>query len=163
MTILINDIIQQLNDLDNGDVWLDENFAKKLGQVSEADAFVRPLPDMHSAAELLAHLITWRRVNIRRMNGETVKMEIDDPTNWRTNDELRVDGWDALKRDFIQSRQEVIALISDKDDSYLDTVSTHYGKDYKYLLQGLVHHDVYHLGQLGITIKYLQKAKGGSE
>lgn len=161
-TILIEDIIQQLNDLDNGDVWLDENFAKKLGQVGEADAFVRPMPDMHSVAELLAHLVVWRRINIRRMNGETVKVDIDDPVNWQTNNELRINGWDALKRDFARSRQEVIDLLAGKDDSYLATVSTHYGKDFKYLLYGLIHHDVYHLGQLGITVKYLQKAKAGS-
>lgn len=158
-TTLINDIIQQLNDLDNGDLWLSENFDGKLSLVNEANAFTRPLPDLHSPAELLAHLIEWRRVNIRRMHGETVKMEIDDPANWRTNDELRPNGWDALKKDFYQSKQDVIDMLSDKDDSYLDTISTHYGKDYKYLLQGLIHHDVYHLGQLGITIKYLQRKK----
>lgn len=158
-TTLINDIVQQLNNLDNGDLWLGENFAGKLSQVNDADAFTRALPDLHSPAELLAHLTVWRRINIRRMNGETVRLEIDDPANWRTNDELRPNGWDMLKSDFYRSKQEVIDMLSGKEDSYLDTISTHYGKDYKYLLQGLIHHDLYHLGQLGITIKYLQEAK----
>lgn len=156
-TTLINDIIQQLNDLDNGDLWLDENFAKKLELVDVENAFLRPLPDLHSPAELLSHLIVWRRVNIRRLNGETVLLEVDDPTNWKTNDELRSKGWEALKTEFYQSKQDIIDMLNGKDDSYLHTISTHYGKDFKYLLLGLVHHDVYHLGQLGISIKYLRK------
>jgi uncharacterized damage-inducible protein DinB len=162
MTTLINDIIQQLNDIDNGDLWLDENFDKKLSKVNDDNAFTRPIPDLHSVAELISHLIVWRRVNIKRMNGETVKLDVDDAENWKTNDELRPNGWDALKQDFDQSRREVIEMLSGQDDSYLDTISTHYGKDYKYLLQGLVHHDLYHLGQLGITLKYLELTPGNS-
>ena len=65
--ILIKDIIRQLEDAENGDLWLDENFEKKLAQVSGEQAFSRPLPELHSVAELLSHLIVWRRVNIRRM------------------------------------------------------------------------------------------------
>ena len=156
VTILIKDIIQQFNDLDNGDLWLDENFSRKLSQIDEENAFTRPLPDMHSPAELLSHLIVWRKVNIRRMNGETVTLENDDLADWKTNDDLRPGGWEMLKKEFYQSKQDVINMLEGKDDSYLNTVSTHYKKDFKYLLQGLVHHDVYHLGQLGIVIKYLQ-------
>ncbi len=151
---LINDIIRQLNDLDNGDLWLDENFAKKLEQVTESSVFRRPLPDLHSPAELLSHLIVWRRVNIRRLNGETVELDAEHPDNWKTNEELRPIGWEKLKEEFFKSKQDVIALLDGKDDTYLDAVSTYYGKDVKYLLQGLVHHDLYHLGQLGISIKY---------
>ena len=154
---LVNDIIQQLNDLDDGDLWLDENFSKKLTQVDEEHAFIRPLPDLHSPAELLSHLIVWRKINIRRLNGETVILDVDDPANWRSNDELRPGGWEALKRAFYQSKQDVISLLKGRDDAYLNTVSSHYGKDFKYLLQGLVHHDLYHLGQLGISVKYLKR------
>jgi uncharacterized damage-inducible protein DinB len=156
-TTLINDIIQQLNNLDNGELWLDENFSRKLEWLNEKNAFTRPLPDLHSPAELLSHLIIWRRINIRRINGETVILEVDDPINWKTNDELRPNGWEALEKEFYESKQEIIDLLYNKDDSYLNTITTFYGKDVKYLLQGLVHHDVYHLGQLGISIKYLKK------
>ena len=156
-TTLIDDIIQQLDDLDHGDLWLDENFAKKLGQVNEMTAFTRPIPDLHSPAELLSHLIVWRRVNIQRLNGKTIELQVDDPINWKTNEELRPKGWEAHKKKFYQSKQEVLDLLNGKDDCYLNTISTHYGKDFKYLLQGLVHHDLYHLGQLGISIKYLNK------
>jgi uncharacterized damage-inducible protein DinB len=86
-------------------------------------------------------------------------LEVDDPNNWKTNDEPRPNGWEALEKEFYESKQDIIDLLYSKDDSYLNTITTFYGKDVKYLLQGLVHHDVYHLGQLGISIKYLKKVK----
>lgn len=155
--ILIKDIIRQLEDAESGDLWLDENFEKKLARVSDEEAFVRPLPELHSAAELLSHLIVWRRVNVRRMMGESLDMPDDHPDNWKSNELLKTHyTWKSLKEDFHASQQEVIAMLTGKDDSYLDTVSTHYGKTFKYLLEGLIHHDMYHMGQLGITIKYLK-------
>ena len=58
--ILIKDIIQQLKDVHTADLWIDENFEKKLTQVNATTAFERPIPQMHSIAELVSHLIEWR-------------------------------------------------------------------------------------------------------
>lgn len=155
-TVLIENIIKQLLDVKDADLWLDENFEKKLAEITKDNAFTRPNPGLHSAAELISHLITWRRVNISRLNGNTVNMPVEHPDNWKTNEELRKIGWENLKNDFYQSQQEVVALLKGKDDKWLETVSTHYGKNFKYLLDGLIHHDFYHLGQLGLTIKFLK-------
>lgn len=156
-TTLIDDMIKQFNDLHDGDVWLDETFAKKFKQINETEAFTRPLPDLHSPAELISHLIVWRRAVIGRLKGTVVRLEPDDPSNWKTNDKLRPAGWVALKKELYQSKQEIIHVLNGKDDNYLDTISADYGKDFRYFLQGLIHHDVYHMGQLGISIKYLKK------
>jgi len=156
-TTQIDNIIKQLNDLHDGDLWLDETFVKKFEQINETDAFTRPLRDMHSPAELISHLIVWRRAVIGRLKGAVVRLELDDPSNWKTNEELRPVGWEALKEDLYLSKQEIIDILSSKDDTYLDTVSSDYKKDFRYFLQGLIHHDLYHMGQLGISVKYLKK------
>lgn len=155
-TTLINNIIKQLRDVENADLWLDENFEKKLAAITEGNAFVRPISGLHSAAELVSHLAVWRRVNISRLNGNTFDMPDNHPDNWKTNDELKPMGWENLKKDFHQSQQEVIDLLEGKDDEWLEKTSTHSGKDNRYLLDGLIHHDFYHLGQLGLTIKFLK-------
>jgi uncharacterized damage-inducible protein DinB len=156
---LIQNLIRQLKDVENGDLWLDENFEKKLDGITETEAFIRPIPELHSVAELLSHLIVWRRVNIRRMLGETVDMPVEHPDNWKGNEVLQMMGWKVLLSDFYASQQEVLKMLEDKDDTYLVSISTHYGKDFLYLVQGLVHHDLYHMGQLGLTIKYLHPKK----
>jgi len=40
-TTLIEDITKQLNDLHDGDVWLDETFAKKFEQINETNSRLR--------------------------------------------------------------------------------------------------------------------------
>ncbi len=52
-TILIKDIIQQLKDVEHADLWIDENFEKKLATVTESSVYERPIPEMHSVAELM--------------------------------------------------------------------------------------------------------------
>ena len=50
---LINNAVDQLEENQNGGSWLDENFRKKLEAINEENAFVRPIPEIHSVAELM--------------------------------------------------------------------------------------------------------------
>ncbi|MBD1422663.1 hypothetical protein [Sphingobacterium chuzhouense] len=54
---MIQNIISQLQDLQWQENWLDENFVKKLGSVAEDKVFKRPLPELHSGAELISHVL----------------------------------------------------------------------------------------------------------
>lgn len=156
-TILINDYIQQLQDVLGADIWLDENFDKKLSQVNKEEIFVRPIPEIHSIAELISHLHEWRQETLSRLKGNKQGFVENDPRNWRTNDELKSSGWEILKRNFYESQQQLIDFLKQKNDAYLEEKYPHYDYTNKYLVQGMVQHDAYHLGQLGITIKLLKK------
>ncbi|MGB3588042.1 MAG: hypothetical protein WBA23_15950, partial [Tunicatimonas sp.] len=61
MGILIEDTINQLKDVQDGRNWMGASFAKKLNMVSEKEAFVRPVPNLHSVAEIISHLTAWRK------------------------------------------------------------------------------------------------------
>lgn len=151
---LIKNIIQQFQDIQNQEVWLDENFEKKIEGISENQVFQRPLPELHSVAELISHLLEWRKESILRLNGQDAKLTVESPENWRTNEELKLIGWKKLKSDFYNSRKELTKLIESQPDDYLKNKSKD-GYEFKYLIEGLIHHDLYHLGQIGITIKFL--------
>lgn len=153
---LITNLVQQIANIQDQEIWLDENFKKKIDEISEDQAFFRPLPELHSVAELISHLLVWRKECILRINGKTGKLTMDSPENWKTNRELKTTGWNKLKADFYKSTEEIIKLIKNQPDQYLNN---EYKKGYKfkYLIEGLIHHDLYHLGQIGITIKFLNK------
>lgn len=159
--ILIKDIIQQLKNVETANLWIDENFEKKLSQVNETTAFERPIPEMHSIAELVSHLIEWRKEVLGRLNGNPRGLKMTDEANWRTNQELKGLGWKSLLEDFHTTQQDVISFLDTKDDSFLNSLCPHadpsFPYTFKYLVTGLLHHDMYHLGQMGITIKYLEK------
>lgn len=152
---LVQNIISQLLDVQEQENWLDENFKKKIASISEDQVFERPLPELHSVAELMSHVLVWRIESIRKLQNMDAQLTVESPENWRTNDQLREVGWQNLQAEFYQSIDTLIAMLSDKDDAFLDQK---YRDDYsfKYLIEGLIHHDLYHLGQLGITIKYLK-------
>lgn len=152
---LVQNIIKQLKDILDQDIWLDENFHKKWESISDRQAFERPLPEMHSVGELISHLIVWRLEIIKRLQGHRSSLTDKSPENWKTNDELRSIGWLNLKNEFINSQHVLIQLLADKNDQYLENELPD-GSKFHYLIEGLIHHDLYHLGQLGITIKYLK-------
>lgn len=158
--ILIKNIIQQLADVETADLWIDENFEKKLSLVDGSTAFKRPIAEMHSIAELASHLIAWRKEVLSRLKGNPRGLEMSDAANWRTNENLKKHGWEDLLNEFYTTQQNIIAFLKEKDDSFLHTAYPHanpsFPHDYKYLLIGLIHHDMYHLGQMGITIKFLK-------
>lgn len=158
--VLINNMIQQLKNIESADLWIDENFDKKLTEVNEMTAFERPLPDMHSIAKLISHLIEWRKEVLSRLNANPRGLEMTDSANWRTNSELAKKGWDNLLKEFYTSQQSVIYFLEGKDDEFLAAPYPYAGPsfphDHKYLVTGLIHHDLYHLGQMGITIKFLK-------
>lgn len=154
---LIQNFIQQLKDVQDGNSWLDENFSKKLDKITEENAFIRPIPEIHSIAELVAHILIWRLEGIKKLQGKKSEITSHSPENWRNNQVLKEIGWKKLKNDLFKSQQEVIDLIKDKSDNFLIENDYVPGYSYKYLLDGWVHHDIYHLGQIGVTIKLLNK------
>jgi len=156
--VLIKNIVKQLQDVQDGDLWLDETFAKKIDLLTEEQALTRPIPEMHSVAEIISHLLEWRKGCMLKLQGEKSSLTVESPEDWKSNDELKKIGWKKLKEDFYASQYHLIRFIEVKDDSfltqkYLDTTDT-----FQYFLEGMIHHDLYHLGQIGIAVKFL-KAK----
>lgn len=157
--IVVENIIGQLKDVQNGITWYDDNLERKIEPVSEEQAFKRPLPEIHSVAELVYHIWVWRMDAIRKLKGLESTLTIESPENWKSNEELKRIGWVKLKTDLNKSQMELVEYLTDKDDGYLENNRLEGEYTLKYLIEGIIHHDLYHLGQLGITIKLLNIKK----
>lgn len=153
--ILVNNFIRQLHELQEGSPWFDQSLRDKLNHLDEATAFARPHPALHSVAEHVSHMLEWRKECILRFNGGKTEL-MHSPADWRTNEELKMIGWRKLLNAFYDSTQHMIALIEGKPDEFLDTIFMDTDYNYKYLVEGIIEHDIYHLGQIGITLKFLQ-------
>lgn len=44
-----------------------------------------------------------------------------------------------------------------QEDANLETRFLDTDYNFHYLIEGIIHHDLYHLGQIGVTIKLLRK------
>lgn len=154
-SILIDNFIRQLKELENGSLWFDQSLKGKLDNLATSTAFNRPPPSVHSIAEHVAHMLAWRRECIVRLNGGYTDM-MDSQADWQPVTKLNMIGWTVLKNLLYESTIEMIGLIEGKNDAYLDTVFRDTEYMYEYLIEGIIEHDIYHLGQIGVTFKLLQ-------
>ncbi|HMF71003.1 MAG TPA: DinB family protein [Flavitalea sp.] len=147
--------ILQLQQIYYGDSWIDEDIEKKLRNINEENAFIKPDGYIHSVAEVVSHLVEWRKELTERLQfGRHAKLTMGSENNWRSNEILKKSGWAYLKEQLDNTQKDLIALIETKDDSFLDSKwSGEY--DYDYLLVGLIQHDIYHLGQIGLIYKMI--------
>lgn len=147
----IHAYIQQIQALHNGNPWIEDTFTKKWAQVSEETAFVQPLPFLHSIAENVSHLTMWRRVILLRLLGDQSMLKYkEERIPLETLQEM---GWEEIKKQFQDTTKVLVQLLSGKDDAFLAQI---YGKyPHSYYIEGWIHHDTYHLGQIGVLIKMI--------
>lgn len=161
MNTLINHIIKELKDIQNGKIWIGSSYESKLNSIDSKLVFHRPVKDMHSIAEIISHLTLWRNEAILKIKTGTGSKTDDCQENWLTNIQLKEKGWKTIKSEYDNTLSELISLLKEKNDVFL--IKEYYDTDFKgnyeysFLLNGMLHHDIYHLGQLGIIIKYLKK------
>ncbi|WP_299213242.1 DinB family protein [uncultured Dokdonia sp.] len=150
---------QQLEAINHKSLWIGQNVIEKIDGISEKIAFIRPIPELHSVAELIGHLTALHIDLINKIRIKHGLQEIYRPNDWRSNNELQIMGWEQIKKDYEKIILSLSVFIRDKPDSFLE--ETYMEKDYKssnpfeYILEGAIHHTLYHLGQIGITIKLL--------
>jgi len=157
MNPITENLTTQFQEIYNGTPWLDETFEKKLGYINEENVFTQPIEALHSVAEVISHLLVWRIEILSRLNGNPKRISMSSPENWKSNSELKMGGWEELKTSFDKSQLDLLELLKNNNDEFLLTKFADTQYTHQYFLEGLLHHDLYHLGQIGITIKYLKK------
>ncbi len=149
----VGQYVRQMNELFFGGSWQGESFAEKLSRLKEEDAFMAPGPGIHCVAELVWHCIYWRQVFVARVMGTDEEMEKSyDEMNFLSIEKLRAMGWKNLWNTFQESQKEITSFLEGLSDS---TLASMYRRGYtiEFMTEGLIHHEVYHLGQIGLVLK----------
>lgn len=126
--------------------------------VDEGMAFLSPLPGVHSIAEIVWHCIYWRTVAIKRLNGnDAYRDRTVEALNFLSVEELKKRGWESLKRELEETQKSLIAILNAYNDNFL-AKEYQPGYTYGYQVEGVIHDDIYHLGQIGLVLKILNLA-----
>lgn len=156
----VQNLARQIDEVYNRLPWLDESFDKKFKALNDENVFIKPAPDYNSIAQILSHLTEWRKELLNRIKGSTeVNLRVNSPHNWLDNETLKSHGWTALKKESDETQQELLQLLRSQKDDFLER-TFQYGEKtntYRYYVEGLLHHDLYHLGQIGLTLKMIHK------
>jgi uncharacterized damage-inducible protein DinB len=156
----IKNYIKQINELYYGENWTDESFFKKIENLEAEKAFMQPAPGKHSAAEILWHCMYWRKVDLKRMQGDfEFEKQTEEEQNFLSLEKLKQKGWKNLLAEFKDVQDQLIIFLNSKNDNFLEEECIrNYNKGY--LIQGLIFHDYYHLGQIGFVLSFLNKQNG---
>lgn len=158
MNSVVNSIITQMEDIHHGDNWIGVNMENMINPLNEQEFFFSAT-GFHSVAETLSHLTVWRNESILKISTGEGSITDNDPTNWKNNSELIGKGKDSILESYHESLKNLLDVLADKNDDFLD--QTYYDTDFKdyypfsFLLYGMVHHDLYHLGQIGMIVKIM--------
>lgn len=150
-------LVSQLQESYNGDPWFGRNAEKLLGEVTETLAFQKP-NGQHSIAELVWHMVNWREFVISRFKkDETKDLHYFEANDWRQLDHSDRSLWQHGLQKLNETQELLIKILQDQSDSILDKTVKERTYSYRNLLNGIVQHDIYHLGQIAYLVKFLNQ------
>jgi uncharacterized damage-inducible protein DinB len=139
----VEKIIRLLNKSFDKGAWHGPTVREILAQVKSDNAFNR-LPNTHSIIELVGHMTTWRNYVTSRILGNTdftVSPDINFPSS---------SDWAEVLKDLEKSHTELIKASEDFPDEKLSELVPAASHKYTFytMLHGIIHHDLYHAGQI---------------
>jgi|GEM_PF-90928 len=148
--------IRQFEKIYNGRPWYGDSLLHKLEQIGPKEAFATPVPGVHPVAQLTAHITIWRRVLIEKLKGNAeFKIELNSVEDWPSQKDLREKGWEKILEELAASQRELLELLSAASDDLLDRKYKD-KHDFRFLIEGVIQHDIYHTGQIGLLQSWLK-------
>jgi len=141
----------------DGNPWYGDSLRKKLDRISAEEALAPPAPGLHSVAQQVAHLLAWRRLLVERLKGnDNFQIQLNSARDWPPQELLEMKGWAKLLAELDANQAELLQLLEAGTDALLERPLPDGKHAFRLLLDGIVQHDVYHIGQIGQTLTLLR-------
>jgi uncharacterized damage-inducible protein DinB len=151
-------LIDELHRAYDGEPWHGPSVTQILAGVTAAHAEARPAPQVHSIAEIVAHMTSWVAEVTRRVQGHPAAEPVEG--DWPVPLALNETGWASMRLALTNAMAHLTEAVagfpeSRWDDKIGDTRSPELGTGmtYQQTVLGLVQHLAYHGGQIAIMKK----------
>lgn len=126
--------------------WHGPAVKEALADVS-AESMHNRIGNGNSIVELVAHMTTWRKFVAEKLNGND-SYDVTEEMNFPV-----VNDWVTALAALDQSQADLIEALEKTPDEKLQEVVP--GRKYKFftMVHGIIHHDVYHTGQIMLLKK----------
>ncbi|MDX1760832.1 MAG: DinB family protein [Christiangramia sp.] len=143
--------IQALEGLFSGHNWTCVSLDEILNDIPFDKAVKNSLPNRHNIFEILHHSLTWRLFLLSRLKGpNNLSVKQNDENDWPEVDNITAENWFSLKENYLHIQKELLENLRKKDDQLLDEKVPERSYNYRYLINGIIQHDYYHLGQISL-------------
>ena len=151
----LQSIIRNLQNTLEGEPWFGRPVYTILQEIDPTIVFKKPNENSHSLIDLLYHMITWADFTLRRIEGDTeMDMKASEDLDWRTIDP-KIHEWNKGLKEYKSIHTKIIEKLQDKDDDFLKQEVDYRKYNFRFLLNGLIQHNIYHLGQVAYLKKLL--------
>ena len=140
----------------SGHPWFGRAVYEILSEVDETKVNTQPNGTEHSMIELIWHMNTWAEFVLgsleKRSEEEMKSIEAND---WREIDP-KIHTWKKGLEKLKTTHSKIIDLLKQKtDDSFLSDIVPLRKFNYRFMLNGLIQHNIYHLGQVAYIKKMI--------
>ena len=100
---------------------------------------------------LVRHMLAWREFALQRFLGNhTYDLEVNSDADWHKIPNSDPSLWPVLLDKLRENQEALVAAVDSFPEEMLGEIVP--GKSYRFidLLSGVVQHDIYHLGQIGL-------------
>jgi uncharacterized damage-inducible protein DinB len=144
-------ILDQMNRAYEGEAWHGSSLRETLAGVSAQQAMARPIPNGHSVWELVLHIAAWKAAVRRRLQGD--RAALSDEEDWPPVVDPSAANWSAATNALDQAHRNLIAAVARVEESALHQPILPGMPSVYVTLHGVIQHDLYHTGQIGILKK----------
>ncbi len=141
-----------LKDHFNGEPWIDVAIINSLKGLKTKDA-AKNIHGLNSIWQIVNHMICWRETLLKRIQGEHIPSPADNYF-FEIKDRSAA-AWNAAIKHLKESQKNLLDFLS-KEMKDPDQRSTHSNYSQYELIQGVLQHDAYHLGQIVLIRKMLK-------
>lgn len=153
MNPTITDIIKRLDTTLNGEPWFGRSAHSLLQEIEPEQVFRKTGNGGHSMADLLWHMITWAQFTLDRLEKkEETDMAAFESLDWRPVDPAK-HSWEKGLKEFNTIYKKIITRLKLKEDAFLEEQVDYRSYNFQFLLNGLIEHTIYHLGQIAYVHK----------
>jgi uncharacterized damage-inducible protein DinB len=142
----INRIIKALEGNINGNPWFGDNLQKQLEGIDSKKATKIPVGLNHSIAEILTHMMAWRQFVVEKLNGNAEYEVWEIPS-------LNIAEWENILTQLADNQAILLETIYKKGEEQLDLKVDNRQYNFRFILAGIIQHDIYHIGQISIIKK----------
>ena len=155
MNAEMSSIVAMLEAVHSTGTWYGKPVMEVLTATDETVVYERPTANSHSLIDLLYHMLNWQDFTLRRLQ----KIREADPTlvdqmDWRDIDP-KIHTWKEGVAAFEEQFRQIKALLETVPESLLEEPVDYRDYNFRHLLNGLIQHNIYHIGQVAYVQKLL--------
>lgn len=154
-------LISLLTETFYGNPWYGDSVMEKLRQIDFKYVNITPNHSGNSIAKIVSHMIQWRIFTYQKLNRDNLfEIELNSKEDWPEISIRNEKEWENLLENLSNTQNLIIKTLQKIDDKeFLAKICPGKTYNFDFLINGIIHHDIYHLGQIGLIYQQLKITK----